>query len=492
MVGLRLFSRRMAYLPAVLFIALWVTAAGAQSSFPLPPTSTSTALTPPFTGGPLLQSPGSGYGGAPSSDTVCISSGMFRDLMPAIPNLRLGYTYNVGPNVRMGRAWGDYVLPINLGEQSVVFGEAHGEFENFWKRPSVTVPVTPGFATTVAGTQERIDLSFGGGFRRVLSGEVLFGANAFYDTSRIFGKWYSSGGFGLEMVAFTPGGGAADLNFNYYGNLFSRGGFINAFRNRNGSYDLEAGYSQGLLNNSLDLRLKFAGYRFDVNEGVYGLRTGADLTTRDGLFAVKYEYGHDVLNGAYQSIGAQVNIGFQLENILSASSPITAPAPVFVNPRNWGWVLSNMVKRNWHQPTAVVLSRQSAIPGGGGGSGCDRVIAPFPLLGMGVFSNNLAFTAFPFTSLTPTGLIHVTVTLLNPAPAGLFISVAVIGDNNVTTNQGFIFATGGETSITIPLTTVAPQSLFIGAGTNPNHLTITVAGVFTNDGITSACIQFNQ
>ncbi len=164
---------------------------------------------------------------------------------------------------------------------------------------------------------------------------------------------------GLEMAAITPGDGAIDLNLNWYGNLFSRDGFINAFRNKGGSYDIEAGYSHPLFNQALDLRLKLTGYQFDIGNNVYGWRTGADVTTRDGVFTVRYEYGRDRVNGSYNSIGGFVNIGFQPENILQGENPFISPEPIFQSPRNLRRMLTQKVKRDWHQPASVVLAKSA-------------------------------------------------------------------------------------------------------------------------------------
>ena len=462
---------------------------------------------PPFTGqgGPFIPSslltpsnplgaPGSAYGAQPGSDIIPLSSGMFTGILPRISNLELGFLYNFGNNVRMGRFSADYVLPFSLSCDSVIFGEAHGEWENFWKTPTVSVTSASGSTITTSGTSNRVDLSFGGGYRTLLGQSTLLGVNGFYDASRLFNTWYSSGGVGLEMAALLGGDAALDLNVNWYGNLFSRDGLINAFRNRGGSYDVEAGYSQSLFNQALDLRLKATGYQFDVGSPVYGWRTGADLTTRDGVFSLKYEYGHDKINGAYNTVGGFVNIGFQLENVLNGESPFTSPEPIFNSPRNLRRMLTQKVKRDWHQPSAVVASKQIANPSAAG-AGCDRLIAPFPLFFIaGQFTTvPQVFPPFPVASLTPAGLIEVTITLANPAAAGLVISAVVFGANPFINNQGFAITAGGETTITIPLTIFGPQNTFIVNNTTPNSVQVTVVGVaFTTDGIQSVCIRFNQ
>lgn len=120
---------------------------------------------------------------------------------------------------------------------------------------------------------------------------------------------------------------------------------------------MEAGFSHALFDHALDLRLKVAGYQFDSGTPVRGWRGGADLTTRNGVFTVRYEYGSDRLNRDYNTIGGYVNVGIQLENLLRGESPTTLPEPVFKSPRNLTRMLTRKVRRNWHQPAAVVLRR---------------------------------------------------------------------------------------------------------------------------------------
>lgn len=290
-----------------------------------------------------------GNGVQRDNDIIPISSAMLGSFLPRIPNLEFGFLYSFGNRVRTGRFSGDYVLPLNLGKDAVLFGEAHTECQGFWNSPSV-------------GASNRWDISLGGGYRRLWGNNLLLGANGFYDTSRLFNQWYTSGGLGLEMVENVSGDDAIDLNLNWYGNLFSRDLLVNAFRNKGNSYDLEAGYSHALFNQTLDLRLKLAGYQFDVGQNVSGWRTGADLTTRDGVFCLRYDYGQDRINGSYNTVGGFVNIGFQVENLLKGENPFTAPAPIFKSPRDLSRMLTQKVKRNWSQPAQV--KTLSAIPTG--------------------------------------------------------------------------------------------------------------------------------
>jgi hypothetical protein len=296
------------------------------------------------------------------TDTIPVSSGMLAPFLPKIQNLELGFLYSFGKNVRTGRFTADYTRPFHLSCDSVLFGEAHAEGWDFWKRPSVSITTPVGFTTTTSTANNRVDLSFGGGYRTMLGDGMMLGANGFYDASRLYNRWYSSGGIGLEMAATVGGDDAVDVSFNWYGNLFNKDVLVNAFRNHGGSFDVEAGYSHALFDHALDLRLKFAGYQFDVGNHVYGWRGGADLTTKNGMFTLRYEHGRDRIDGDYNTVGGFVNVGFQMENLLIGESPFTMPEPVFRSPRNLRRILGQKVKRNWHQPAAAVLSQNQSVP----------------------------------------------------------------------------------------------------------------------------------
>lgn len=311
---------------------------------------------------PGQRNPSNDCGCSRGDEGIPVSSGMISPFFPKIPNLELGYLYYFGNHVRTGRFTADYMLPFYLSPNSVVFGEAHGEGWGFWKKPTVTITTPAGFTTTTSTANSRVDLSFGGGYRTMLGRNALVGVNGFYDTSRLYNRWYSSGGVGLAMAANVAGDDAIDLNVNWYGNLFNRDVLVNAFRSKGNSFDIEAGYSHALFDHSLDLRLKLIGYQFDIGAPVRGWRGGADLTTRNGMFTLRYEYGHDPLNGYYNTIGGLVTVGFNLENVLSGKSPLTLPEPVFRSPRNLRRLLGLKVKRNWYQPEAVILARSIYDP----------------------------------------------------------------------------------------------------------------------------------
>jgi hypothetical protein len=259
-----------------------------------------------------------------------------------------------------------------LGADSAVFGEAHGEFINFWKtiqrlfRNDSTI-------TSQSGFNERTDLSFGGGYRTLLNENTLLGVNGFFDTTKLGSRWYSSGGLGIEYAALLPGNGAFDLTFNWYGNLFSSNVLANAFRRGPENYDFQAGYSHELWNGGPDLRLSATGYRFTSGSGVYGGRAGAELKTRDGMFSLKYEAAYDRVNKTYHTVGGFVNVGIRMSNLLNGESPLEMPAPIFRSPRNIRRRLTDVVRRQWYgaaPPTAT-----TRIPGVG--PGCPTNACPF-------------------------------------------------------------------------------------------------------------------
>jgi len=305
---------------------------------------------------------GAAVGRTYEPETIPLSSGMFPGLFSGIPHFKAGFSYSFGRNVRLGRGIIDYLLPMDIAPATTLFGEIHGEFQDFWKKSGSTIVLAPsvgvpGSMEAPISTQQRYDLSVGGGLRRGIGANSIIGMNAFFDTSKVQDRWYSSGGIGLECYSRLPGDGLLDLNVNYYGNLFSGTDFVNAFRYGKGNFDIEAGYSQPIFNQALDLRLKAVGYQFDVGQKVYGWRTGVDATSSDGMFRLTYEYTSDRISAPYHTISGSVHVGLQLENLLRGESPFTMPQPVFSSPRNVSRIFHEHVKRRWFQPTQIVQRR---------------------------------------------------------------------------------------------------------------------------------------
>ena len=420
-----------------------------------------------------LAMPGA-YGGA-SGDTIPITSGMLATYMPAIPNLELGFQYFFGNKVRSGQASFDYLLPFNLSSNSVVFGEAHGNWWNFAQRPT-------------GGASNRVDLSIGGGYRKILADQLLVGINGFYDNSRLFNNWFSSGGIGLEFAASIGSSDAVDLNANWYGDIFSSNSILNAFRNKGGSYDIEAGYSHAMFNQALDLRLKFAGYQFDTGSSVYGYKTGAEVTTRDGMFKLRYEYGNDRLNGSWNNIGAFVNVGFQMENVIKGESPFMMPEPIFKSPRNLRRMMTQKVKRDWNQqyaPGRAALARAAA-----GGCALSRTAdgGDDPLL------KEFNEGPVPYSELIAGAYVTVTFTYKTNFPENLpkALSVYVRGNPPSGEVAKIVVIINELGTHTVTWQLCGPQDEFINNLSNPYRIVFhsnVWAGDFTISNIT---VCFNQ
>ncbi|MFC1834582.1 hypothetical protein ACFL2Q_07595 [Thermodesulfobacteriota bacterium] len=123
-----------------------------------------------------------------------------------------------------------------------------------------------------------------------------------------------------------------DLNFNWYGNLFGSDVLANAFRRGPSNFDIEAGFSHEIGSEGPDLRLNATAYRFTAGSAVHGWRAGVEVKTRDGVLSVKYEAGNDRVNRTYHTVGGFVNVGLQLENLLTGRSPFVRPEPLFQSP----------------------------------------------------------------------------------------------------------------------------------------------------------------
>ncbi len=253
-----------------------------------------------------------------------------------IPNLQMGYELYSGKNWRFGYFTIDYLLPIRVRENAVVFGAVHSELQG------LSTNSTPRAA-------EQVFASMGGGYRTVLLGRTLLGFNCFYDTSRFADRWVSSGGAGLEAALLIAGNDALDMKLNWYGDL-AEGDLINRFRDGPGNFDLQIGYSHQLFDGGPDLRLFGTLYDFDDESGALGWQAGGQLMSANGVVAIKGETAYDPVNGTYQSVSAFINIGFQVENLAQGKNPFVMPEPIFSSPRNMNRLI-HKVARNYRHTT---------------------------------------------------------------------------------------------------------------------------------------------
>ncbi len=456
-----------------------------QLSYASRPIGSNDSVVPLGPGIPL----GTPFSRADTSDTFSVSGNMFPCIVPPISNLELGWLYTFGKKVRTGRASADYLLPLVARNSSVLFAEAHGEYQSYWKQP-------------IGGTNHRIDLSFGGGYRTMPTYTTLVGVNAFHDSSKIFGKWYSSGSVGVECTKLFPRcerTDAFDLNFNWYGELFTSDVIRNAFRGGPENFDVEAGFSHELGQTGPDLRVKVTGYQFNAGDLVRGWNAGLELKSRNGMFSVRYDVGNDKINDTYQTVGAFFNAGVRLENILRGKSPFAKPEPIFHSPRNLRHMFTQKVRRDWHQNVAAILNHTSTS----GGPGCDRTLASIPMTsaGSGTYVRGaiVTFPAMPYTSLDPSKFIVVEFDYAFDAPPPatvrwrVLVGTAVANwfDDYVPTSQS------GHLAFTLNLygSPVTGQSAFTNSAVDPDQIgdifAVGATGTTTLT-ITNVCIRFNQ
>jgi len=266
-----------------------------------------------FPGPPWLESgpsnplgpPGSSSGIDGGSDAGFLSGSMFPALMPQLSNLRGGYLFSFGPKARTRRLVLDYTVPVTVNGRDVLFGETHARCEDL-------------FAVLRGSLAPEIQCLFGGGYRKRLPNVSMVGLNAFCNATRCSGAWYVAPVYGLEFVWITPGDGYAGINFNYYGNLFTKGG--------PGHFRLQGAYSQTLIKHSLDICLKAGAYRLFSYEFLYGWTGTVEANLFDGTLNLKYELGYDLANQQYHILGVNLNVGFHLDRLVRGESPFDTPS----------------------------------------------------------------------------------------------------------------------------------------------------------------------
>jgi hypothetical protein len=196
-----------------------------------------------------------------------------------------------------------------------------------------------------------------------------------------------------------------------------------------------------------------------------------------------------------------VKIGLQLDNLARGENPFSAPEPVFKSPRNLANQLVQSVKRDWHQPSAVVIAKSSTSTSGvPGGCNTTRFINdPFSLItGLPAFTGTHAFaTPVPYTCLSPTGTIKVSFHYdFGVTPAFISFAPAVFNNTFLVLNSGLLtilapVSPSGDVSIT--LTTGGGQNAFILAATDPANVTVSgfvVGGASVT--ISNVQVLFNQ
>jgi hypothetical protein len=280
------------------------------------------------------------------------------NIPPKWVNVDSGFNITFGKSFTTGSSISDYLLPLLKSPRECLFVEYHGATIGYWRTKSSGPEITAGGLTD--SSPNRGDGSLGGGYRKLFGASSIVGCNSFFDVSIVFDKFYYSWGWGLEFSVPANYDSAIDFHFNQYGDLFREHDFLNAFRAQgSNSLDFGGGYSVALFDRRLDLRLGVDGYRFVAGENEWGWRESVELTGRDGCFTLRYEHGHDRIDQSYDSIGVYMNSAFDLDNLLKWANPFADPEPVFKNSRNIDRNLTAKTRRNWHQPSPLIIFNSS-------------------------------------------------------------------------------------------------------------------------------------
>ncbi len=193
------------------------------------------------------------------------------------------------------------------------------------------------------------------------------------------------------------------------------------------------------------------GYEFEIGNRVYGWNAGAELKSRDGMFVVKYDVGHDKVNQTYQTVGGFVNVGFQPENLLRGESPFTMPEPIFRSPRSLWYMLTEKVKRDWHQPAAAIVAQQAATQQAAGGGRQPTFI--FELVDK---TNPVLGQTFNESTLTPLTTLTFDHTPSPPQAGATIYSVAIFDPDGVITTP------------TVPVTLTPNKGALAAIDVTPN------------------------
>ncbi len=258
------------------------------------------------------------------------SGNLHEIVVPFKPSLSGGAIYYKGEEKTAGRFVMDLLLPARMGSSSLLFFESRAEYQN-------------SFSPIPSGADRRFDLGLGLGWRKVWDDRVMVGANVFADTSRLYGEWSSSPGFGFEF-ALSPSVFVWDTALNVY---------------RGGGIDLRSGLIFPILNEHLDMRLYAEKYRFFDGEFILGSKGGVEVSLPGRLLAVTYEYGQDSRNPEYHALGCSLSLPFSVEKMFSGKNPFALPEPKSRATRYAKRLQADRVKRTWNSPDTVVEARHT-------------------------------------------------------------------------------------------------------------------------------------
>jgi hypothetical protein len=247
--------------------------------------------------------------------------------IPFSASLQTSYKHTFQHDKHDGRFALDGLGLVPVSQRIALLGEVHAELENLHF-------VAPNWL------QYRLDWSGGLGIRGLQTKDVLLGVNFFLDKSRLRGKWYNSGGVGIEMAAKVSDfpQEVFDLAVNLH-----KGGGIQA----------EAGFSVP-LREDVDLRVSLGKSRFYDGDYLLGWKAGADLNVCGDFFVLTYTFEQDRDRSACHTIGAALSANLNLEDVFSCAWPFEQPKKSARSETTIASHMNHRVKRNWHQPDSFV------------------------------------------------------------------------------------------------------------------------------------------
>ena len=250
--------------------------------------------------------------------------------VPVNPSLYNSAMFYTGEEKQTGRFAMDLFLPAHMGTSSLLFLESRAGYEH-------GVSELPGAA------HRRVDLDLGLGLRKVWDDRVMVGTNTFLDTSRLYGEWSFSPGFGVEF-AWAPSGLVWDTALNVY---------------RGGGIDLKSSLTFPIVYQHLDMRLYAEKYRFFDGDFILGSKGGVEISLSNRLLAVSYEYGQDSRNPKIQAVACSLSVPFSVEKIFSGENPFGPLEHKSRAARYAQRLKSDRVKRTWSSPATVVEARHT-------------------------------------------------------------------------------------------------------------------------------------
>lgn len=274
---------------------------------------------------PTADSSARGFGLTSLAPSSLISSGLGVDSsIPATMRppslLRPYFYYDYGHKFRLDRFGARLFAPVSLTGDDKIFFQGNMEYLNF--------------SETVAGGRiDRVNLSAGGGYRKIFNDSFLLGANGFLDWTSAESHSTTSGGAGCELWYIISQDSMVDLSINYYSSQLGSIVGLATPTQGHGNCDFRARYSQSFMNQAFRVRLKAEAYRFEcLCAPWYGWSIGADLTTRDRTFLFSVQTSEDGFHGSWVTVGAVVSIGLDINGVLEGASPIRRPLPIYSSP----------------------------------------------------------------------------------------------------------------------------------------------------------------